>query len=683
MKAADYELVSKVYKGKRKITIEVCSRSSPLAQVQVDEVFAALPQLAYTVVDIDTYGDKHREISLWDKSVPADFFTREIDEWMLMHPSFISVHSAKDLPFPLTEGLEIYAVTEGRANSDSLVTRDGTPLDRLPVGSRIATSSPSRRRQLLALRPDLQAVSIRGNIEERIAKVDSGEVDGLIVATCALDRLGLMHRQAQVLPFKTNPLQGKLAVVGIAGGDRKKLFAPLDVRRHYGQLTIVGAGPGNVGSLTLDGADALRKATVVLYDDLIGDDLVTRFRRPRAEWIYVGKRCGQHSYEQDEINEMLLREVLKGHRVVRLKGGDPMVFAHVREEIDYVQLGTLMPVRVIPGVTAGIAAAALSQTPLTQRGVASSVAFALGHGKEIQTPNTDTVVYYMGGNNVARIAAALMKAGRAAGTPAVIGCDVTRPGQQFIYTRLGDLTHAAMKTSVPVILIVGEAAACEPHIRWSQPTLHTTATLPEGTAPFNTYCPLITRQPNDALQQLTAEHCYSPEHYDWVIFTSHFTVQCYDSAFQAAARTASEAFGGVKVGSVGPTTTAQLRRMGVVPTMESATCSAAGIIEYFRTEVHTPQRVLLPHSDIALRTLSDGLTALGHRVTDAVVYTTTINAEAHCVDLSRYKQITFASPSGVRAFVQLYGALPQGKLLLAKGDTTLETIIKELDNEKI
>jgi uroporphyrinogen III methyltransferase/synthase len=660
-------------------------RKSRLAEAQLNEVYDQVPYMGYREIEVDSYGDLHREISLWEGSLPADFFTRELDERCLVEPDSIAVHSAKDMPFPVTDGLEIYALTEGRSNTDSLVTRHGETLAELPAGSRVATSSPNRRRQLLELRPDLQAVSIRGNIDERIAKVDSGEVDALIVATCALERLDLMDRQAEELPFKTHPLQGKLAVVGAKGGSLKEEFELIDVRRKYGRLTIVGAGPGNVGSLTLDGAEALKRAQVVFYDDLIGEDLVERFRRERAEWIYVGKRCGAHSFEQEEINEMLLQKVLEGRRVVRLKGGDPMVFAHVREEIDYVQMGTLMEVQVVPGVTAGIAAAALSQTPLTQRGVASSVAFALGHGSELQTPNTDTVVYYMCGNNIARIAAALLQSGRAATTPVVLGCDVTRPGQVFIHAQLGDLQHAAMKNTVPIIMIVGAAAACDEHVLKFQRTLHTESTPPRRSPdalpdPYNTYEPLIQRSPVFNLKRFAPGGSLAPERFDWVVFTSSYTVTCYDIAFFKSPTPMKRAFAGVKVASVGPTTTSALKEDGIEVTMESPTCSAAGIVEYFRREVKQPQRILLPHSDLALSELEDGLKALGHDVTPVVVYMTEHYSQARKVDLAEYKRIYFASPSGVDAFIRLYGALPEGKLLLAKGDTTLDKIIKELQH---
>jgi uroporphyrinogen-III synthase len=106
-------------------------------------------------------------------------------------------------------------------------------------------------------------------------------------------------------------------------------------------------------------------------------------------------------------------------------------------------------------------------------------------------------------------------------------------------------------------------------------------------------------------------------------------------------------------------------------------------LRYFAAEVHTPQRILLPHSDVAFTTLSDGLKAMGHEVVDAVIYETKPSPTAKIVDLAPFKRITFSSPSGVDAFIHFYGSLPEGKLLLAIGDTTLNKLIQELGNEKI
>ena len=211
--------------------MRIISRQSKLALLQVDEVMSQFPDVQYELIKTDSYGDKHKEVSLMDKSVSADFFTRELDAALLEGRADIAIHSAKDLPYPLPAGIEVIALTESADKSDSLVTRDGKTLDQLPSQSKIGTSSEQRKAELLALRPDVEVVAIRGTIEERIAQVDNYTVDALIVATCALDRLALAHRASERLPFKTHPLQGNLAITASShvGKDIRELFSKIDV----------------------------------------------------------------------------------------------------------------------------------------------------------------------------------------------------------------------------------------------------------------------------------------------------------------------------------------------------------------------------------------------------------------------------------------------------------------------
>ena len=156
---------------------------------------------------------------------------------------------------------------------------------------------------------------------------------------------------------------------------------------------MVGFGPGNPELLTLAGDKALKEADVIFHDDLVDKAYLNKYQ---AEKVYVGKRKGKHSHHQDEINELIYRAALSGRAVVRLKGGDPMVFAHGREEIDYMQ-SRFVRISVIPGISSGMALSAYTHIPLTHRGVASSFAFVTGHEKTVQTPSADTLVYYMGG----------------------------------------------------------------------------------------------------------------------------------------------------------------------------------------------------------------------------------------------------------------------------------------------
>ncbi len=197
----------------------VGTRSSPLALKQTGEVLNALrefyPAIDAQIVCIDTNGDR-------DKSTPisdiegSDFFTKEIDEAVLRKDIDFAVHSAKDLPDSPREGLITAAITKGIDSHDVLVSKKGLRLDELPRGATIGTSSKRRKEGLKKFRPDFNVVDIRGNIGERLAKLDSSDLDGIVTAGCALLRLGLENRITQKIPFEIiepHPLQGALAIV--------------------------------------------------------------------------------------------------------------------------------------------------------------------------------------------------------------------------------------------------------------------------------------------------------------------------------------------------------------------------------------------------------------------------------------------------------------------------------------
>lgn len=203
-------------------TLRVSARSSRLSQIQVKEVFARFPDVPYRMLLRQSYGDRHQGISLLNGEAPDDMFTRELDTALLRGTADIAIHSAKDLPERLHPELEVIAIYEAADKTDSLVSRDRIRLADLPAGSTVGTSSPLRRKELTALRPDLQVVGIRGCIEERVRQVREGRVDAVIVATCALKRLGMEHEATEVLPFDTHPMQGRLAVTALKGRDDLK-----------------------------------------------------------------------------------------------------------------------------------------------------------------------------------------------------------------------------------------------------------------------------------------------------------------------------------------------------------------------------------------------------------------------------------------------------------------------------
>lgn len=217
-----------------KLIISVGGRSSPLSLAQIDEVLRELhrfyPYVEFDCRHVATQGDKDLTTSLRGLE-KTDFFTREIDEMLVAGECRIAIHSAKDLPHRLPDGLAVAAITYGVDPSDALVFRKDDSLQTLAPHARVGTSSARRDEVVRALRPDLELVDIRGTIGQRLAKLESGEVDAVIIAEAALIRLGLQHLPRMLLPGKTAENQGKLAIVARSDDEEMlNLFRCLDTR---------------------------------------------------------------------------------------------------------------------------------------------------------------------------------------------------------------------------------------------------------------------------------------------------------------------------------------------------------------------------------------------------------------------------------------------------------------------
>ena len=211
-----------------------------------------------------------------------------------------------------------------------------------------------------------------------------------------------------------------------------------------GTVYLVGAGPGAVDLLTLRAARLLGGAGIVFHDALVPAEILAL--APQAEKVAVGKRCGRHSTAQRFINKRLADAAHAHAVVVRLKGGDPMLFGRAQEEIEYLEARGI-PVEVVPGVTAALAAAAQARVSLTQRGVARSVAFVTPRVGEGAAPSSwldaaraaDTVAIYMGAGDAPAIAQALMGAGTPASTPVVLVENASREDGHTLTGTLADL----------------------------------------------------------------------------------------------------------------------------------------------------------------------------------------------------------------------------------------------------
>jgi hydroxymethylbilane synthase len=216
--------------------IKVGARGSPLSRAQLLEVFFELqafhPEIALDPVWIETTGDKDLNTSLRTLE-KSDFFTKEIDALQLSGGCRISIHSAKDLPDPLPQGLCLVALTKGVDPSDSLVLREGESLESLPFGAKVGTSSARREKNICALRSDFVCTDVRGTIHTRLALLDKGVIDALVMAEAALIRLNLTHLNRVSLPGERAELQGQLAVVACEGDEEMlHLFQCIDVRQH-------------------------------------------------------------------------------------------------------------------------------------------------------------------------------------------------------------------------------------------------------------------------------------------------------------------------------------------------------------------------------------------------------------------------------------------------------------------
>jgi uroporphyrin-III C-methyltransferase len=232
-------------------------------------------------------------------------------------------------------------------------------------------------------------------------------------------------------------------------------------RNRHGKVVLLGAGPGAADLITVRGARLLAQADVVLYDALVTADMLALC--PQALKISVGKRSGRRSTAQAVINQQLVDCAKKYALVVRLKGGDPMMFGRADEELRALEAEDI-DVEIVPGITAALAAAASTKQPLTKRGIARSVAFftsstAPDHPEHTTLPDCDTLIQYMGGKEAIVTARKLLAQGRPPSLPVVVVENCSRPNERILRLRLSELEQGLADCSGPVLVMIGEALA--------------------------------------------------------------------------------------------------------------------------------------------------------------------------------------------------------------------------------
>ncbi|MGE0404698.1 MAG: siroheme synthase CysG [Candidatus Korobacteraceae bacterium] len=266
-------------------------------------------------------------------------------------------------------------------------------------------------------------------------------------------RKQLLHQEASDSAFRDFLRENKRSTPGNS----------VESRSASGKVYLVGAGPGDPELLTVKAVRLLSAADVVLHDDLVGAEILEMVPSG-AEIRNVGKRAGGKHTPQAEINDLMIASARAGKRVVRLKGGDPMLFGRAGEEMDALRAAGIR-FEVVPGITAALGAAAAAKISLTDRRLASSVLFASGHAC-VGNAVTDwaaairtgaTIVIYMPGDHL-QLAALLLEAGTDGNTPCAVVAQASLPGEHLEFTSLQHLSEAA-QTAKPNLLIVGPVVA--------------------------------------------------------------------------------------------------------------------------------------------------------------------------------------------------------------------------------
>ncbi|MGF1655647.1 MAG: uroporphyrinogen-III C-methyltransferase [Verrucomicrobiales bacterium] len=444
---------------------------------------------------------------------------------------------------------------------------------------------------------------------------------------------------------------------------------------------LVGAGPGDPGLLTLRGQECLQAATVVVYDFLANPEILGH--APTAsKKIYVGKRAGQHTLSQDEINALLVKEVSVGHQVVRLKGGDPYLFGRGGEEAEALQAAGL-PFEIVPGVTSAIAAPAYAGIPVTHRQSTSSLTIFTGHeepGKAASALNyralaqqDGTLVFLMGVSQLDAIAKRLMEEGLSAETPAAMVEWGTTPRQKCVTGSVADIASRAAEAELkaPAVGIFGEVVSLRDTLKWfdQRPLFGKRVLVTRTRKQASELSRLLRQLGAEALElpliriepaQLAAplqEALGALNTYDWVMFTSPNAVEHFFEAFYNKFSDA-RSFGGARIAAVGPATAKMIRHYRFSVDLMGDEAVAEGLLEALVREQDLENVTFLwPKAEETREVLQQSLEDRGAIVDAIPVYRTVAETEFAPETMGLIQEggidlVSFASSSAVEAYVQ-------------------------------
>ena len=480
-------------------------------------------------------------------------------------------------------------------------------------------------------------------------------------------------------------------------------LSSMTTEKKKGICYLVGAGPGDTGLFTLRGREVLGRADVVVYDHLVNRELLG-FAPVAAELIYAGKKSGDHTMAQDEINASLVKHTAAGRCVVRLKGGDPFVFARGAEECAALAAAGLV-FEVVPGVSSAVAGPAYAGIPVTKRSVNSVLTIFTGHHDPADATAAavyaglgaapGTKVMLMGVENLAGIAAQMMKGGAAPSTPAAAVRWATRGDQQVVRGTLADLAARVKKAGLtaPAVVVFGEVADAAEALDWvaARPLFGRRIVVTRSRVQASKLSaalrdlgadvyelPLIRREPPPELREF-AELVQDSHGYEWIVFTSANGVDAFFEMFYKLYNDARE-IGGVKFAAVGTATAQRIKDHHFHVDLVAENFHEESLVETFRKNTDVENvKILVVRPAVTSGALAAELSKMGAIVDEAMAYRTVPETD----DRTRARErlaaegadlAVFTSSSTVQNFFAQKIPHPTGLKFASIGPVTTKTM---------
>ena len=468
--------------------------------------------------------------------------------------------------------------------------------------------------------------------------------------------------------------------------------------KRMGICHLVGAGPGDPGLVTLRAKELIVEADVLVHDALIPPELL-HWTKPGCEIIHVGKRAKDHTLPQDQINALIIERSQQGKMVVRLKGGDPMIFGRGGEEAAELAAAGV-PFEIVPGISSAIAGPAYAGIPVTHRDHNTQLTIFTGHEdptkgfssldyRQLATA-PGTKVFLMGVGRLHEITGSLVANGADPQTPAALVQWATTGAQRTVTATLGTLAEAAETAGIgaPAVAVIGEVVNERKKINWfehrplSGRRIVVTRTREQagmltrslrGLGAEVIELPTIRIEaPED--KRGFAEMVTHAHEYDWIVFTSPNGVQRFFDAFFAVFEDA-RSLGNPRIAAIGNGTAAAIREYRIGVDLIPERFVAEGLVDAFRKESVENLTVLWVKAEESRETVGEGLTALGAIVDECIAYRTVPESDDPGGAMARITAegadlITFTSASTADHFMALGAAWPEGAVAGSIGPVT-------------